>query len=106
MHSVYYSSNPIYMTLSCYFILETNEDLVFESHLKEGKDINMNRETFAFIKNLLNNDDVSIEKNIKLHPFYLQVPLLRIQETYEYLRLMKFDDEVISKCLQILLYPM
>lgn len=82
----------------------TDCDDAVESYVKEGKDVNMSLETIEFVERLLQSKSKEIEKNLKLHPYYFQVPFTQIDETYRHLLRLKFRRQHLLKVVQILLY--
>lgn len=95
----------LYNCLTDFILTGTDSEDLFESYIKEGKDENIPMESIAFIQRLLGSSDEAIEKNLKLHPLYLKVPLTQINETYAHLRSLKYKNEHLMKVVQILLYP-
>lgn len=76
----------------------------FDDHIKDGRDVNRPNELKVFLKNLLNRDPKIFYPILQKHPFYLQVPLVQMKETYDYLRTLKFHNEAICRVIFILLY--
>uniref|UniRef100_A0A6P7F6N4 Transcription termination factor 5, mitochondrial n=1 Tax=Diabrotica virgifera virgifera TaxID=50390 RepID=A0A6P7F6N4_DIAVI len=86
-------------------ILKSDVDDAFEEYVKEGKDINKQRDLFQYLKKLFSISMKEVKVKIERHPFYLQVPLRDMQETYDYLRSERFSKEHIYNVLYIILYP-
>ncbi|XP_072376249.1 transcription termination factor 5, mitochondrial [Diabrotica undecimpunctata] len=86
-------------------ILKSDVDDAFEEYVKEGKDINKQRDLFQYLRKLFSVSMKEVKMKIQCHPFYLQVPLIDMQETYDYLKSEKFSKEHIYNVLYIILYP-
>lgn len=82
-----------------------NDNSKFDVHVKEGRDVNTSSDIRALLKGLFGKDSKESEGRLQKHPFYLQVPLVSIEETYNYLRTEKFSSDAIFDVLTILLYP-
>lgn len=82
-----------------------NDTTKFDIHIKEGRDTNTLSDIYAFLKGTFKKETSEFESTLKKHPYYLQVPLLQMEETYFYLRDERFNNSAISKVIYILLYP-
>ncbi|RZC38878.1 uncharacterized protein BDFB_007416 [Asbolus verrucosus] len=82
-----------------------NDDSKFNMHVKEGRDSNTSSDTFAFLKGIFNEDTDRFETNFKKHPYYLQVSLVSMEETYNYLISENYSSAAILNVIYILLYP-
>lgn len=77
----------------------------FDLRIKEGRDINPYQELLSFLKSLLQTSELDLEF-LRKHPFHQNVPFVQMEETYYYLRSLKYSNVSILKALHILLYPM
>ncbi|XP_044267769.1 transcription termination factor 5, mitochondrial [Tribolium madens] len=82
-----------------------NDNTKFDIHIREGRDANTFSDIYAFLKGTFKKETDEFEGTLKKHPYYLQVPLLSMEETYFYLREEKFSNSAIFKVIYILLYP-
>lgn len=73
-------------------------------HIKQGKDINSYQELQLFLKSLLRTEKIDFNK-FRKHPFFQNIPYVQIEETYDYLKSLKYSNNSILKALHILLYP-
>lgn len=85
-------------------VVESDEN-IFNHYIKEGRDVNLRNEVLTFIQEKLNSKSDEIETNLKKHPFFVNVPLLQIEETYNYLSDRGYKNEDLEKVVQLLLYP-
>lgn len=76
----------------------------FDSHIKRGKDTNPYQELQMFLKTLLQTQKIDFNK-FKQHPFHQNIPYVQMEETYDYLKTLKYSNSSILKTLHILLYP-
>ncbi|XP_018576444.1 transcription termination factor 5, mitochondrial [Anoplophora glabripennis] len=86
-------------------VLGYDDDEIFNDYIREGKDINKFLDVLIFLKKLFNVNEEYIKKKLKIHPFYLQVPLKDMQNTYDFLISQHFRCSDILKVMQIILYP-
>lgn len=77
----------------------------FEEHVKDGKDINYNQEILRFIKRLLKCNILEFKEKLRDHPYYNYVPLITIQDSYNYLKSLQFSEMELKEVVQLLLYP-
>ncbi|XP_015835272.1 transcription termination factor 5, mitochondrial isoform X2 [Tribolium castaneum] len=82
-----------------------NDNNKFDIHIREGRDANTFTDIYAFLKGTFKKEVDEFEATLKKHPYYLQVPLLSMEDTYFYLREEKFSNSAIFKVIYILLYP-
>ncbi|KAG5868528.1 hypothetical protein JTB14_032275 [Gonioctena quinquepunctata] len=87
------------------YVLKTDTNEQFEEYVKEGKDINKIWDVLFFLKDLFTMDVNSIRKQLKRHPYHLQVPLKDMKDTYDFLKEMRFRQSSIFNVLHVLLYP-
>ncbi|XP_044752077.1 transcription termination factor 5, mitochondrial [Coccinella septempunctata] len=76
-----------------------------DKHVLIGADLNDSKEVVEFLKSLLKCRSKDLQKSIKKHPHHCSVPLVKMEETYNYLKAIKFTDDAISEVVAILLYP-
>lgn len=76
----------------------------FDLRIKQGKDVNPYQEVQLFLRRLLRTDKIDFEK-FKKHPFYQNIPYVQMEETYDYLKALKYSNNSILKAIHILLYP-
>ncbi|VEN59527.1 unnamed protein product [Callosobruchus maculatus] len=86
-------------------VLGTTGDAAFEKYIREGKDINHPGDVVFFVNNLFKTQDPSLKNRLMKHPYYLQVPLYKMAETYNFLVHRKFHPTNIYKVVHIILYP-
>ncbi|CAH1104605.1 unnamed protein product [Psylliodes chrysocephalus] len=86
-------------------ILKTNVNNEYEEYLKEGKDVHKKSDVLEYLKKIFSIKKNDIKEKISRHPYYLQVPLKDMQETYDYLVSNSFTSCSIYKVIYILLYP-
>lgn len=67
--------------------------------------MNIRNEVIAFVKHLLKTDNDVVITNLEKHPYYLHVPLLQIEETFNYVIEYGFQEDSLISCPQVLLYP-
>jgi hypothetical protein len=82
-----------------------NDDSKFNVHIREGRDANTFSDIYAFLKGIFKKEISEFENTLKKHPYYLQVPLTSMEDTYYYLKNEKFTNPAILKVIYILLYP-
>ncbi|KAJ8926777.1 hypothetical protein NQ314_020827 [Rhamnusium bicolor] len=86
-------------------VLGTHRNEVFDDYIREGKDVNKSGDVVTFLKNTFNVDAERIRKKINCHPYYLQVPLKDMQDSYDYLISQHFRVSNIFKVMHVILYP-
>nr|CAI5823804.1 unnamed protein product [Callosobruchus analis] len=86
-------------------VIGSSRDDVFEKYIREGKDVNSPNDVVFFVNNLFKSQDLNLKNRLMQHPYYLQVPLSNMTETYNFLVQRKFHPTNIYKVVHILLYP-
>lgn len=76
-----------------------------DSDILSGIDLNDAKEIMIFLSGLLKCKSKLFEKQLKKHPHYCAVPLIQMEDTYNYLIEMKFTNDDICRVVSILLYP-
>lgn len=94
----------LFFSLQTFFLYIGSHPGVFDSHIKQGKDINPHNEVRMFLKSLLQEETIDFEK-FRKHPFYQNVPYVQMEETYDYLTTLEYNKASILNALHILLYP-
>ncbi|XP_060518431.1 transcription termination factor 5, mitochondrial [Cylas formicarius] len=77
----------------------------FDNHIKQGTDAYSSKDVSNFLKSLFQEDGESLLSAIRVHPFYLKVPFLQMQRTYDYLISRKFAPSSIRRVICLILYP-
>ncbi|KAJ3655114.1 hypothetical protein Zmor_014254 [Zophobas morio] len=81
------------------------DNIKFDDHIREGRDENSFTDTYSFLKGIFKKDIEDFEFTLKKHPYYLQVPLTAMEDTFHYLESEKFSNNSIFSVICILLYP-
>jgi hypothetical protein len=94
------------LKIRCYSIhlLSTSSE-AFERFAFDGLDKTKGVDTLEFLSHTFKIDSLEIRGLLKLHPSWMQAPIVEIKNTYDYLRGLGFSDEEIYENLIIVLYP-
>lgn len=77
----------------------------FEKFTYDGMDKTKGMDTLELLSHIFKIDSIEIRSQLKLHPNWLQAPLIEIKNTFDYLRQRNFTNEEIYENIIILLYP-
>lgn len=94
------------LKIRCYSIhLLSASAEAFEKFAYDGLDKTKGVDTLEFLSHTFKVDPLEIRSIIKLHPHWLQAPIVEIKNTYDYLRGLNYTDQEIYENMIILLYP-
>lgn len=88
---------------SIHLLSSTSEQ--FERFAYEGMDRTKGLDVLEFLAHIFKRSVLEMREKIRLHPHWLQAPLIEIKNTYDYLRYNGFTNDEIFESLIILLYP-
>lgn len=94
------------LKIRCYSIhlLSASSD-AFEKFAYDGLDKTKGVDTLDYLSHVFKVDTMTIRSHLKLHPNWLQAPIVEIKNTYDYLRSLDYTQQEIYDNLVILLYP-
>lgn len=94
------------LKIRCYSIhLLSASSEQFEKFTYDGMDRTKGMDILEFLIHNFKADPTIVRSVLKLHPNWLQAPLVEIKQTYDFLRHKNFTDKEIYDNLIILLYP-
>lgn len=80
------------------------EESFFDDYVKENRDTNSISVLKVFLEKLFKTDISKYFILFKKHPFYRQVPLVAIEDSFLFLKEEKFTNDSILPVIFILLY--
>lgn len=90
---------------SVIFFYLAQQERIFDNYIKECRDINYSSVLRAFLKKLFKIDTSPYFPLFQKHPFYRQVSLVSIEDTFLYLNEEGFTHDSILHVIFVLLYP-
>lgn len=94
------------LKIRCYSIhLLSASSEAFEKFAYDGLDKTKGVDTLDYLSHTFKVDPLEVRATIRLHPNWLQAPIVEIKNTYDYLRGLGYTQQEIYENLTILLYP-